>query len=119
MVKAGTLTAGHARALITTPNALELAKQVVGKGLSVRETEELARQAGTAPEKRKRPVQHSEKDADTRALESDLSANLKMGVRIDHEGTTGSGKLTISYRSLEELDLICQVLSNIPRDLAR
>ncbi len=119
MVKSGTLTAGHARALITTPNALELAKLVVGKNLTVRATEELVRRSDIMSDKPRRSARNTEKDADTRALEADLAANLKMGVRIDHEGTTGGGKLTISYRSLEGLDLLCQALSSMPRDLAR
>jgi ParB family transcriptional regulator, chromosome partitioning protein len=118
MVKSGTLTAGHARALITTPNALELALKVVGKGLSVRETEDLVRKSAVDPKKRRMAARSAGKDADTKALEADLSANLKMGVRIDHEAT-GGGKISISYRTLDDLDLLCQVLSVIPRDMAR
>lgn len=119
MVKSGTLSAGHARALITTPNAVELARKVVGKGLSVRETEALVRKTAVEPEKRRRTSAHIEKDADTKALEADLAANLRMGVRIDHEAAGDGGKLTISYRSLDDLDLLCQVLSTLPRDMAR
>jgi ParB family transcriptional regulator, chromosome partitioning protein len=119
MVQSGTLSAGHARALITTPNASELAKQVVGRGLSVRDTEVLARKVTLDPDKRKRSGRVTEKDADTRALEADLSANLKMGVRIDHGSAGEGGKLTISYNNLDDLDLLCQVLSVIPRDMAR
>jgi ParB family transcriptional regulator, chromosome partitioning protein len=118
MVKSGTLTAGHARALITTPNPLELALKVVGKGLSVRETEDLVRKSAVDPIKRRMAARSDGKDADTKALEADLSANLKMGVRIDHE-STGGGKISISYRNLDDLDLLCQVLSVIPRDMAR
>lgn len=118
MVKSGTLSAGHARALITMPNALELAKKVVGKGLSVRETEDLVRKSAIDPEKRRKAAQSDGKDADTRALEADLSANLKMAVRIDHEAA-GGGRISISYRNLDDLDLLCQVLSVIPRDMAR
>lgn len=118
MVKSGTLSAGHARALITMPNALELAKKVVGKGLSVRETEDLVRKSAIDPAKRRKAAQSDGKDADTRALEADLSANLKMAVRIDHEAA-GGGRISISYRNLDDLDLLCQVLSVIPRDMAR
>jgi len=84
MVKSGTLSAGHARALITTGNAAELAVQVVGRGLSVRDTEELVRKSAIDPAKRRALRQRGEKDADTRALESDLSTNLQMSVSIDH-----------------------------------
>lgn len=118
MLKSGKLTAGHARALITTNNASDLARQVVARGLSVRETEELARKSVAVP-KKKKLAQTESKDADTKALESDLAANLKMGVRIDHDAGGHGGKLTISYRNLDDLDLLCQVLSVIPRDMAR
>jgi ParB family chromosome partitioning protein len=116
MVQSGTLSAGHARALITTGNATELAKQVVGRGLSVRETEDLVRKSAVDPAKRRALRAPSEKDADTRALEADLSANLHMSVQITHEPGGVGGKLSIGYRSLEDLDLLCRVLSVIPRD---
>ena len=110
MVGAGTLSAGHARALITAPNAVELALRVVGKGLSVRDTEELVRKAALPERGHKRPLDGREKDADTRALEADLSAGLGMAVRIDHD-MSGSGRLTLNYRNLDQLDLLCQALS--------
>lgn len=107
-LKEGKLTAGHARALITAPNAVDLARKVIEKGLSVRETEELVRQqAEGKPQKAARPK--AEKDADTRALEGDLSAHLKMKVAINHVGTDG-GQLVITYRDLEQLDQLCQML---------
>jgi ParB family transcriptional regulator, chromosome partitioning protein len=115
MVRAGTLSAGHARALITSHDALGLAKIVVGKGLSVRETEKLVRKITTG---RKQPRHgRSDKDADTIALETDLSASLQMLVRIDHEAGTESGKITISYNSLTDLDALCQALSVVRRDI--
>lgn len=110
MVANGKLSAGHARALITVPNALELALKVVGKGLSVRATEELVRKSATAKIAAARSGRALEKDADTRALEADLSAGLRMGVRIDHDHS-GNGKMTISYNSLDQLDLLCAALS--------
>lgn len=110
MVAAGGLSAGHARALITLPNPLEIALKVVGKGLSVRETEELVRKSATAGLRPRRGGVRSEKDADTRALESDLSAGLRMGVRIDHDAS-GGGRLTVTYQNLDQLDLLCGALS--------
>ena len=115
MVRVGTLTAGHARALIGSPNALDLAKQVVGKGLSVRETERLVKMDGI-PRQAKNNARHSRKDADTLAIEADLSANLKMLVRIEHEPGGDRGHLTIHYNTLDDLDMLCRVLSLIPRD---
>ena len=106
-LREGKLTAGHARALVTTEDPTSLARQVIAKGLSVRETERLAK----APAKK--PAIHAarpEKDADTRVLEQDLSAHLKMKVVIDHKGHDG-GQLVITYKTLDQLDELCQVLS--------
>jgi ParB family transcriptional regulator, chromosome partitioning protein len=117
-LREGRLTAGHARALITSPNASELARIVIERGLSVRETEQLIRRskpdAGTRAGGR--IPKSFQKDADTRALEGDLSMNLKMGVSINHEPGGESGTLTIRYNSLDDLDLLCRALSVIPRD---
>ncbi|MBU3029071.1 ParB/RepB/Spo0J family partition protein [Paracoccus marinaquae] len=110
LVKDGKLSAGHARALITAPDAAQLARKVIEKGLSVRETEDLVRKLSQPDAPRAKPApRRAEKDADTRALESDLSAHLKMGVSIAHSGMDG-GTLTISYRDLDQLDALCQLL---------
>ena len=113
-LREGKLTAGHARALITAENPSELARQVVKEGLSVRATERLAKtvqgERGESPHKPKRPGTPS-KDADTRALEGDLSAILRMGVSIDHEPGGESGRVVITYRSLDQLDELCSRLS--------
>ncbi len=110
-VREGKLSAGHARALITTENPVALALEVIAKGLSVRETERLAKpRQETGVTATKAPAPKSEKDADTRALEQDLSANLGMRVVIDHKGLDG-GYLTVTYRTLDQLDELCQVLS--------
>jgi ParB family transcriptional regulator, chromosome partitioning protein len=115
-LREGKLTAGHARALITTPNPSELARMVIAKGMTVRQAEELAKKqtntVGTAP----RPRRSTEKDADTRALEADLSANLRMAVSINHEPGGETGTLTIRYNTLDDLDLLCRGLSVLPRD---
>jgi ParB family chromosome partitioning protein len=118
-VREGKITAGHARALITAPNASELARQVITRSLSVRETEALARDpARKGTGKSSGPRGKSEKDADTRALENDLSANLNMRVTIDHGAAGDGGTLSIRYRNLDDLDLLCRVLSAIPRDVS-
>ncbi|PIE14980.1 MAG: chromosome partitioning protein ParB [Rhodobacterales bacterium] len=107
----GAISAGHARALITTDNPAELARVVVKKGLSVRETENLAK----APiEKPANKAIKAEKDADTRALETDLSANLGMKVVVDHAPGKESGRLTINYKTLEQLDDLCRILTVSP-----
>lgn len=115
MVATGKLSAGHARALVTAPNAGELALKVVGKGLSVRETEDLVRKAGLEGLAPRRKRAREDKDADTRALENDLAAGLGMGVRIDHDHS-GGGKMTLTYRSLDQLDLLCSALSAAAMD---
>lgn len=108
LLRDGKLSAGHARALITTKNASELARQVVKRGLSVRETERLAK----SPNKKSRTKRQAiQKDADTKALERDLAANIGMKVSIDHGASGSSGSLSIRYKSLDDLDEICRILS--------
>jgi ParB family transcriptional regulator, chromosome partitioning protein len=111
-VKDGKLTAGHARALITADNPAALARRVIESGLSVRETEDLVRRRteATKDSQKSRAARNGNKDADTRALEADLSAQLKMQVTIDH-GKHGGGTISIAYKDLEQLDRLCQVLA--------
>jgi ParB family chromosome partitioning protein len=111
----GRLSAGHARALIPTEDPLKLARIVVDKGLSVRDTEKLAK-SGSAMPRAPRSEGSSEKDADTRALEQDLSANLGMKVVVSHDAGKENGIITISYKSLDQLDELCRMLSLSPAD---
>lgn len=115
-VKQGKMSSGHARALITSGDPSALARQVIARGLSVRETEQLVRKVAAAPHNKRVAKGNKVKDADTKSLEMDLSANLKMNVQIDHAPGGPGGKITIAYHSLDELDLLCRVLSQIPRD---
>ncbi len=108
-LREGRLTAGHARALVTADDPATVAREVIRKGLSVRETERLVK--GPRKERQKPQASPAEKDADTRALEADLSANLGMRVTISHRPGGEGGSVTISYRTLEELDDLCQLLS--------
>lgn len=110
LVMEGKLTAGHARALLTAENAEALAEQVVGQGLSVRETESLARgeKQSSAPKKTSGPRAKA-KDADTEALEADLEDALGLSVDIADRG--GAGEVRIRYASLEQLDEICRRLT--------
>jgi ParB family transcriptional regulator, chromosome partitioning protein len=112
----GQLSAGHARALITAPDPVGLARKVIQQGLSVRETEKLAKDRGpgepAAGHIQPRPRTSSDKDADTRALEADLSANLGMKVTIQHDKGQESGLISIRYSSLEELDDLCTKLGS-------
>lgn len=114
LVIEGELSAGHARALITAENASELAKLIVKDGLSVRATEALVKQQQqgdtprTAPQSRNL---NAGKDADTRALEKDLSAILAMKVAINHKPGTESGQVVLTYENLDQLDDLCAKLS--------
>lgn len=118
-LRAGQLSSGHARALVTSLDAVRLANEVIKKGLSVRETERLAKSAGFQSKPASRPGSGrlGEKDADTRAIEADLSANLRMQVQITHNGPDEGGTLSVKYRTLADLDLLCDVLSKISRDM--
>ncbi len=118
MVSSGKLTAGHARALVSIPNAVALATKVVGKGLSVRATEDLVRKSAVSPAARRRAAGGAGKDADTRAIEADLAAGLGMPVSIQHEAGGDRGRLTITYYNLDDLDLLCRVLSTVSRDMS-
>lgn len=109
-VRQGNLSAGHARALVPSTNAIQLAREIIGKGLNVRQTEQLVKSGGQQLSK-KRSL-HQPKDADTRAIENDLTAHLRLKVSIDHRHNSGKGQLVIYYNTLEELDGLCQLLSN-------
>ncbi len=109
LVRQEKLSAGHARALITATDPVALAKEVVRRGLSVRETEKLAKKTRNKPKSDPRPK--ASKDADTQRLEEDLSAALGMKVVIDHKEGGESGSVMIRYKTLEQLDDLCRKLS--------
>jgi ParB family transcriptional regulator, chromosome partitioning protein len=102
-VRTGALSAGHARALLAHAQPEAAAKLVIARGLNVRQTEALV-QRGAQPSPEKKP-----RDAETAALERDLSARLGLKVQIVQEGPGGS--LRISYRNLDQLDGILALLN--------
>ena len=106
----GQLTAGHARALVTCDNPLAIAKQIISLGLSVRDAERLAKNVSEKKVSNKTKIK--EKPADTILLESDLSAALRMKVSINHEEGKEKGLISITYKSLDELDRISEVILN-------
>jgi ParB family chromosome partitioning protein len=106
MVASGTLTAGHARTLITVEDPAGLAQQIVDRGLSVREAEALSQQRDL-PKRRVEPA--PERDADTQALERRLADALGLTVNLSHNDR--GGKVEIRYRTLEQLDEICARLT--------
>ena len=107
---AGEISAGHARAVATAPDPAALVEEIVSKGLSVRASEALARKTAGRSERKGGPTPPAaEKDADTRALESDLAARLGLDVEIVHSGERG--ELRVRFQSLEQLDEVCRRLS--------
>ena len=118
LVRVGELSAGHARALITANDPSALAKQVIKDGLSVRATETLVKREqsgsddnifGSTPKR----SAGAEKDADTKALEGDLSAGLGMKVQLNHKKDGESGQMVIQYKSLDDLDELCRKLGGV------
>ncbi len=111
----GSLSMGHARALLGAPDVEDLAAQVVSRRLTVRETEKLARDrkaprgAGDAPGTPRRPTTTETGDADIAALERQLADLLGIAVTIAHDGD--SGALTLTYATLDQLDMICHRLT--------
>src|SRR5262249_48762976 len=103
----GQLSAGHARALLSSDDPTGLAAMAVERGLSVREVEALARPEAGKPRKASGP--RKAKDADTAALEVDLEEALGMSVDVADRG--GVGEVRIRYASLEQLDEICRRLT--------
>lgn len=111
-VREGKLSAGHARALINTPDPAELADIAFVNGLSVRETEALARRAVEGPKPAKARAKSGgasgEGAADVAALQQDLADALGLKVQLADKG--GKGELSIRYGSLEQLDDLCRRL---------
>jgi ParB family transcriptional regulator, chromosome partitioning protein len=108
MITGGSLSAGHARALIPTSDPVGLARAIVAKGLSVRDAERMAQNNIRAQSQPALETKSVPKDPDTIALERSLSDALGLDVTVNHRG--GGGKLTISYKSLEQLEEICRLL---------
>jgi len=112
MVGSGALSMGHARALIGSNDPLGLANTVIKEGLSVRQTEALSGDSKGKLKRQPRPgggtVSNKKKDADTAALEKDLTAAIGMKVTIDHDGE--NGKVTVIYKDLDQLDELCSKL---------
>lgn len=105
-LRAGDLTAGHARALMQHPNPEAGAQIIIANQMTVRQAEALVQTALTA-----KPRDHkleSRSNAATRDLERELSENTGLRVRISYNGKGGG--VTISYENLEQLDSIVSLL---------
>jgi ParB family chromosome partitioning protein len=113
-VEAGRLDMGHARALVGHSEAAALAERAIAEGLSVREVEKLVRRdksSGGAAKRQARPPRDPAEDADIAAVQNHLEEFLGLSVRIATDADPRSGAVTIRYRTLDQLDLICQRLT--------
>ncbi|APE27524.1 ParB/RepB/Spo0J family partition protein [Aurantiacibacter gangjinensis] len=114
-LEAGRLDMGHGRALIGLDDAEELADKAVKGGLSVRDVEKLARKSrngGESPVRRQaRPPRDTAQDADIAAVENHLEEFLGLPVKIATDADPRSGAVTVKFRTLDQLDLICQRLT--------
>jgi ParB family transcriptional regulator, chromosome partitioning protein len=103
MIREGKLTAGHARTLIGADDPEKLAREILAGRLNVRQAERKVR----AP---KGKTKQRTKDADTKALETNISNALGMSIEIEHKGERG-GMVKIHYKTLEQLDELVRRLS--------
>jgi ParB family transcriptional regulator, chromosome partitioning protein len=108
LLAGGSLSAGHARALVSTSDPAALAKTIVSKGMSVRDAERLAQNDIKAQSEPHPAPARDGKDSDTVALERTLSDTLGLDVTINHRGS--GGQIRIAYKSLEQLEEICRLL---------
>lgn len=105
MIKAGKLTAGHARVLVGNPEASALAKEIIERGLSVRQVEDLMSKNSRKPQIK--PVKIM--DNDLKKIISDLEHKLNLKVKIS-AGKNGKGSVTLRYNSPAELSSILDIL---------
>lgn len=114
MVIRSELSMGHARALINAPDPSGLAREVIAKDLSVRDAEKLVRKA-IRPESGNRRQARAGRDsvsaADLAAIQQHLEDFLGLKVSIQPDADPASGAVTIRYKNLDQLDLICQRLT--------
>lgn len=113
MLMQGDISMGHARAALASEDPVALARAIVAQGLSVREAEARAKTGkADAPKGKKAGKATHPVDADLKALESQLGDMLGLKVKIVH-GKKG-GKVQLAYRTLDQLDMVCQRLSGEP-----
>ncbi len=112
-IRTKVLSSGHARALLNSKDPISLSRLVVKKGLSVRQTELLAKRQKVGTIDLDEKENHSSlKDPDTLDLERTLTAHLNIPIRISYNKVKKSGKVQVLYRNLEELDTICNILKS-------
>ena len=113
LIQIGSISAGHARALVGAKDPGQLADLIISKGLSVRQIESLVQKSADGKLKPGRRKSRNEKDVDILALEELTSNKLGMRVTIDSDG--GAGKLSIEYSTLDQLDDLLARLGQAPK----
>ena len=108
LVVTGEISMGHARAIVSAPDPEALAREIVSRGLSVRDAEKLAR-SGKPGRERQGKLEYKGASADIGALERQLGDMLGLNVRIAHR--PDGGAVSLHYSTLDQLDMICQRLS--------
>ena len=116
LVEAGKLSMGHARALIGQDDAASLAKKAVNDNLSVREIEKLVRQMAQSLQAgdtgKSGSTQTRTEDADILAVQQHLEDFLGLKVQIKCDADPKSGSISIRYKTLDQLDMLCQRLTD-------
>tara|TARA_B100000965_G_C19557634_1_gene742959 strand:- start:629 stop:1489 length:861 start_codon:yes stop_codon:yes gene_type:complete len=105
MISQGSISSGHARAIMNSAFPEQLAEKIINENLSVRATEALVK------EKKEGPKKVRLKDPDTIDLEKKLTDSLGLDVSITHRGKQG-GSLKVAYKSLEQLEFVTKKLRN-------
>ena len=106
MVEQGSLTAGHARSLIGLQNPIDIAKKILQKKLSVRQSEVLVRQIRS-----KKFKLVSKKDSNILELQRSLEERTGLSISIDNK-KNNSGKISIEYQNIDQLDKIIEAIKN-------
>jgi ParB family chromosome partitioning protein len=115
MIQKNLLSAGHARALIGAKNPEALADIVVKRGLNVRQTEKLAQETAEGKLKPKKDRVFKQKDVDILALEERLTDKLGLRVTVETAEGTQAGRLTIDYKTLDQLEDVIARLNAVPQ----
>ena len=105
-LRRGTISAGHARALLTHPDPAKAAMAVIAQGLNVRQTEALASRQGEDGSPKRR--EQREKDPDTKLIERELEERLGLAVAINSRGRGGT--MQLKYKSFEQLEGLIALL---------
>ncbi|PZN98707.1 MAG: chromosome partitioning protein ParB [Hyphomicrobiales bacterium] len=111
MVSDGTVSAGHARSLLSVSDPELMARKIIDEGLSVRDIERIVQDESRGETKSVSTKPKIEKDPDTRAVEKALEEALGLSVSIAHRAS-GGGEMKISYKTLEQLDALCRRLKD-------